>query len=288
MHHGQVGFESRIGQVLVKRKQLSGSEHTLVDNDPGGQTAGVKLLGFCQCGVQAQGMGETLANHIQLALEIFLAETTGSTDEQLLDLRLRHARRRAHIGTLGIDGYLAPAYEVLTFFHDDGIDDLATLFALGLVLGQEDIADGVMPGCRQLGAELFLGYLVEKTVGQGHQDAGAIAGIGFEPAAAAMVHPGVQVVGIQHDLVAGFSLYIGDKSNTAGIFLKGRVVQSSLFGEAKSQRFLDFFAHSKSLVLCFLSSPLWHPYTTRCGPFIKPAVARANQPSDAITNNPPA
>ena len=63
-------------------------------------------------------------------------------------------------------------------------------------------------------------------MGYGRHDAGAVPGILFEPATAAVVHSGIDMVGISQDFVTGHALYVSNKANTTGILFKGRVVQA--------------------------------------------------------------
>ena len=62
-------------------------------------------------------------------------------------------------------------------------------------------------------------------------DARAVAGILFEPAAAAMVHPLVDMVGVGQDLMAGYTFDVGDKAHATGIFLEGGVVETMPVGK---------------------------------------------------------
>ena len=43
----------------------------------------------------------------------------------------------------------------------------------------------------------------------------------------------IQVIGIQHDLVAGLALDIGNEAYTTGVFFLGRVIQARLGGKTK-------------------------------------------------------
>jgi len=68
-------------------------------------------------------------------------------------------------------------------------------------------------------------------VRNGGHDASAIAGIFLKAAAAAMVHPLVDVVGVGQDLMAGYAFDVGDKAHTTGIFLEGGVVETMPVGK---------------------------------------------------------
>jgi hypothetical protein len=98
----------------------------------------------------------------------------------------------------------------LILFGDDGVDDCTAPGSLCLQLGEKYIADGVSTGGGELGIEVQFCNLLEETVGQGHQYAGAVTGVGFESTAATVAHAGINMMGIQHDLVTGLPLNIGD------------------------------------------------------------------------------
>ena len=72
-------------------------------------------------------------------------------------------------------------------------------------------------------------------MGQGHQDAGAVTGVGFESTAATVAHAGINMMGIQHDLVTGLPLNVGDKTDTTGILFHGWIVQPGFLRVAKFQ-----------------------------------------------------
>ena len=43
-----------------------------------------------------------------------------------------------------------------------------------------------------------------------------------------MIHTGIDMVGIEHYRVAGYTLNIGDKTDSTGVFFVSRVVQTNL------------------------------------------------------------
>jgi hypothetical protein len=78
-------------------------------------------------------------------------------------------------------------------------------------------------------------------VRNGGHDASAIACIFFESAAAAMIHPGVDMVGVGQDFVAGSALNVSHEANTTGVLLESRVVETMLSG--KPDFAIDSFVH---------------------------------------------
>ena len=63
-------------------------------------------------------------------------------------------------------------------------------------------------------------------------DASAVACILFEATAAAVVHSGIDVVGVRQNFMAGYAFDMGDKAHTTGIFFEGRVVETVFGGKS--------------------------------------------------------
>ena len=64
---------------------------------------------------------DALANDVELALERVLVHPRRPADEQLLDVRLRHARRAAD--GVHVDRGVAPAEHLEPLLPDDPLDD---------------------------------------------------------------------------------------------------------------------------------------------------------------------
>ncbi len=100
-----------------------------------------------------------------------------------------------------------------------GVHDLA---APCLIVRHEQGADGVVSGRRQLEAD-FGRLPGEKFVRHLHQDAGAVAGARVGANRAAMLEIEQNRQRILDDLVRLAAFDIGNKSDTAGIFLQRRI-----------------------------------------------------------------
>ena len=77
------------------------------------------------------------------------------------------------------------------------------------------------------------------------QDACAVPSIGFKTTAASMIHAGIYMIGVQHDLTARYALDICDKAHTTRILFICRVVESCFFGITELQWRLLLLAHKK-------------------------------------------
>ena len=111
---------------------------------------------------------------------------------------------------------------------------------------------------------------------QGHQDTGSVTGVGLETTASTVVHAGIEVIGIEHDLVAGNPLDVGYKPNATGILLIGGVIQS-LFGRVTKHQFFLFFNHALGHLIVGPVGPL-SPATGRV------ALSEQDDVSDRLTD----
>ena len=100
------------------------------------------------------------------------------------------------------------------------------MLAQALVLGQEDVADGVVAGLRQ--GDLLLGhFLAQERVGDLNQNAGAIAHQRVGADGAAMLEIFQDLDGVFDDLVRGALFQVGDEADAAGVMHAGRIEQAA-------------------------------------------------------------
>lgn len=199
VHEGKVGFIVGIHEIIVVLVDLDGGELALVDNVLVGEGAQVEPV------LQADGVGCALAQHVQLPLEVPLVEgrrvgdlggdavaVGGAQDDKgLQDDGL--ARGGGGAQQRGILGGRAPAQHA----QAERVGDVLQL-PLGLVQGllvglEEEVADGVLAGRRQLDVLLALEVLDEELVGDGGHDAGAVAVAGVRADGAPMGHVAEEV-----------------------------------------------------------------------------------------------
>ena len=228
VHHGQVALVVMVFQVRVERKQLAGRQHTFIDDDPGVQAAHIHLLPRV---ADLGAANECFARQVQRVIEAVVTRGVGAaTDNDLLDEGHRIAGSRADIGLVRPDGHF-PETENGKPLVRQGVRQADLEFrAPGIVPGQEQVADGIGAGFGQ-GKTKFSGYLLHEFVRDGGQYARTVAGILFETAAAAVIHPGVDMVGVRQDLMAGYAFDVGDKAHTTGILFEGGVIETMLGGK---------------------------------------------------------
>ena len=226
MHHGQVRFEIRPGQVREKRRHLPGREHALVDDDLRGQRTDVEQLPLRQGLVAAQQMGRVLADEVKPALELVLGEGAGAADEQLEHVRHGGPGGIADVRAARIDRQLPPAQQPLPGALDFVLKKLEAAFPLLRVGGQEHVADAVAAGPGQFDTEFLCRGAAQEAVRQAEKDARPVAGIGFVAEAAAMLHGAVHAQRVLDHPAALAALDIAHEADAAAVLLERRIVQA--------------------------------------------------------------
>ena len=216
----------RVFQVRVEGKKLPRGQHALVDEYARVQAADVDQF------LRVAGLGrpnEVFSRHVQRVIQLVV---TGRAiaDYSLFDEWHRGQCGGPDIGLLRPDRHRAKADQGEPLSGQGGAEVLLECVALVGIPWQEDVADRIGTGFRQGDADVGADLLHEFVRDGGH-DAGAVAGIFLEAATAAVVHPGVDMVGVCQNLVARYALDVGHKTHTAGVFLEGRVVQAVLCGK---------------------------------------------------------
>ena len=152
---------------------------------------------------------------------------------------LRRARSRTDIRLLRADRHVTPAQALLALLGDDHLHGLHALFALGLDRWQEHQAGTEPAFRRQLHAQIFLSHLTQKALRQTDQNTGAVPGVRFAPATAAVLHVHQHLQCIEHILMARLALQIRHKPNAAAFLLVCRIIKSLLLRQSK----LKFVTH---------------------------------------------
>ena len=103
--------------------------------------------------------------------------------------------------------------------------------ALLTVIRQENHANAVIARLRQLKTQSGAG-LFEKNVRHLHQDAGAVTGVFFAAAGAAVIEILQYRERLLDDLVRFLAFDINDETDAAGIMLKARIVKTLFFRQS--------------------------------------------------------
>ncbi len=226
--HGDGRRHLRVGQVRIELAELAGVEHALVDDGAGGEARHVVLAPARDVGAQDRLPGEP-PDHVELPLEGHPVVGDGTrSDEHLADHRLAGLGHVSQRG--GVERDVAPAQHQLSL----GPDDLLELPLAGgparQVGGQEDHADGVAPGARELDAELR-GLLAQEDVRILEEDPGPVAGVLLRAGCAAVLEVDEHLEGLLYDGVGLPPRDVHHEPEATGVVLAGWVVESLLLGQ---------------------------------------------------------
>ena len=221
MDEGERRFDVGVGQVWVVGAHLRGAQQALVD-DGLGRHARDRELGVGDAG-GVDGLLDATADHVELALE-GVERAVAALDDQLADER----RCLAGEGTdrLGDDGDLAPADGAMTLFGNDAYGDLGATQARTGVVGEEDHADAVVAGGRQVDA-LLAGDPRQEAVRHLDENAGAVTGLGIGTGGATVVETLEDGQRLIHHRVRGHAVEVHDRAEATGVVLEPLVVETA-------------------------------------------------------------
>ena len=211
-------------EVGIEVGELLGHEHPLVHDRARREADDIEAA------ARADRVLRLTADDVQLALERLLVGAAATGDEHLPEDGGRRARDRPHL--IEVRGHVAPAEDVLSFLLDDVLEDELARTALPGVGWEEDHADGVTAGPRELEAELC--HLApEELVRQLDDEAGPVAAAGIASDRAAMRHVRQQRQALAYDLVRCRAADVGDESHAARVALVAqRIVQPFLLRQS--------------------------------------------------------
>ena len=228
MDQGEGRFEPLVVEVQVVLVQVGRQHHALVDDGAGRQRRDVKMPDVLDIGVPDHVVGP-FADDVELALEsVGVGAVAALPNEDLADDRFDGLDAFAE--TAVVDGDVAPAEQVLALVLDRAFDGPDADVDVGNFLRQEDHADRVFAGFRQLEAQGFR-FAAEKTVRELDQDAGAVTGQRIGADRAAVVQIDENLDALANDLMRLAVLDIGDKADTAAVMFVLWVVQALCFGQ---------------------------------------------------------
>ena len=214
----EIGDETFIQQIGIKRGHLFGQEHALVDDRPAGQRADVKIGDLRG----QHRFFDAPADDVEIALKIAFGVASRGRDHDLLDLRPRD------IGFLAnhrnVHRHLAPAIDgeavVENFLFDDGP---AALLGHQIGARQEHHANRHI-GVLGDGVPGALDMLAEKVLGNLQVDTGAVTGLAVGVDRAAMPNRLQRLNPGKHHLAPRFTVNGGDEADPAGVVLIGRII----------------------------------------------------------------
>ncbi len=221
MHERDRGADALVGQVGVKRDKLLGRQHALVGDRPRRQRRQVKLdaaLARLAFGLLAHAVDDPVelkaAQHLPGRVQPLGAE------KDLHHPRHRRERGRAEVRRVGPDvpppGHLSALDQGILFQY---AHRALRRVAIG---GQEGQSGGV--GTRR--GQIDSGLFAQERVGDLDHNAGAVAGVGFGAAGAAVVHPAERREPLAHHVVGAPPVHVGDERDPACVVLECGVVET--------------------------------------------------------------
>ena len=167
---------------------------------------------------------DPFADHVQLPLERLVVGDCGrAADEEVLEERLRRDRPGPEVAIVG--RHVTPAEERLPFLVDDPGDRRFDRVPR-LRLGRQEHEPGAIPARRRQRDPQARRLGTEEPIRHLNQDAGAVPGIRFAAAGAAMLEIDQDLQGMANDRVRTPSLGVDDEADTAGVVLVTRVIQA--------------------------------------------------------------
>ena len=224
VHQRKRRHRARISQILVVPADLFAKQQALVD-DRARRHRGHEVFFAVLELERLDGVAGGLADHVQLPLQrVGGHDVAAAPDEDLADHRLGLLHRRRHRHGL-VDRNIAPAQHNLAFQTHGALKFLLTGQARSVFLRQEDHADAVFAGRRQV--DTLLGhFFTEELVGNLQQDACAVAHQRVSAYSAPVVEVVQDAQALLDDLVALLALDVGDEADAASVVFIGRVVQT--------------------------------------------------------------
>ncbi len=145
-------------------------------------------------------------------------------------MRARRERSGSDISGREVHGHLTPAQQFQVEFIDLRLDKPLAVAPFGLVYRQEHITRRIGSLLGQLDTQVAPGDFFQESMGNTHQDSGAVSGVDLTATPATVLHllKGIQRVG--NNLVAGHTFYMRDKANPAAVLFKLGSVESLAFG----------------------------------------------------------
>ncbi len=227
--HAQRGFEGRVGQFRIEWAHLVGGQHAFIHDGLEGHRADVELLPAGQAGI-ADALFGALADDVQLAFEghaVF--DQRAALDEHLAHHRLGGPGGGAQRAAVG--GYGAPAKHALALFTGNLLETLLKVAAQLIIPGQEEHAHAVVARAGQ-GKAQFGALCQQEGMRNLDQHPGAVAGIRFAAAGAAMRQVVQNGQPLFDDGVRGDPFDIDDEACSAGVVFELWVVKPLFWGNS--------------------------------------------------------
>ncbi len=145
--------------------------------------------------------------------------------------------------------HLAPTETLLALLGDDALDHFFKLLALFALVDGKNHAYAIVTGVGQLKPEAGAGVL-QKSMGNLHQDPGSVAGVLLATAGAAMVEVLQYRQRLIDDLMGLLALDVDDEPDAASIMLEARIVKPLFLWPSRliHRTTLHFYLHRETAI----------------------------------------
>ncbi len=221
-------------QIGVVVTDLSRCQHSLEYDQEGGQTRDIEVLAPGHIALVANLPGGALADDVQLSFEgVLVVVRLFTTDENLANRGLHALRRLPQVHV--VRRHPPPAQNRLPFLFHDSLDDFFLSVTLVPIGRQENHADPVISGPRQVDPDSLTRRLKE-AMRNLHQDSGPVSCIGLAAPGSTMVQIHEHLERLADDPIGLLPLDVGNETDPARIVLVLRVVQTLFGGESDGVR----------------------------------------------------
>ncbi len=225
---GDHAFVAEVGEIVA---DLAAGQLAFIDDGFIGEGGHVEADGVLFDRV-VDGVAGVIAKKEQLPFEIVrLFDMIGAGDEDLFHFRFYGEGGRAD--AVGVDGDFAIAEDLQAEFFGRAGEDIAAFFFEADIAGEEEHADAVFAIGGQVDAEPDT-FVEKEFMRDLDHDAGAVAGVVFTAAGAAVFHVLQDRQRVGDDLVGFVALDIGNETDATSITFKLRGVETG-FNHLKQQ-----------------------------------------------------
>ena len=206
VNKGNRALEIEIVQVLVETLNLAGQKQALIDDATAAAAANIKTLA---------SLFHQATHHIQLNIKCAVIFKSGTVKEHLADMRQGLAGRAADL--FGIHRHLAEIQHLHTLGSGNLLDFRVKGIRRKRILHKEHR--------HAVTRRQFRVQFAEKLVRHRKQETRTVAGFRVSTCCTAVHEPLQNGNALQHNLVRGNIINIGDQANTAGVVFVGRIVK---------------------------------------------------------------
>ena len=242
MHQAQRALEIRLRQFRIELSDLRSQQQPLINDGARRERRHIEIILLAE--ITRRNLAfRPFADHVELAFERIFRHALTRPNEQLLNIRLGHARDATD--GIAVGRRIAPPKHREPFFAYDALQNAFTRQALMRLHRQEDHAHAVGARRREHPPQ-FLRLAGKKLMRDLQQQPCAIARFAIAPASSAVCQLDQDLDALLDNFVRGLAFNVRDETDPAGVMLVAGVIQSLGSRETIQQgrlvhvHFLDF------------------------------------------------